>query len=96
MSMEDLREHGVLLPEEEWGEHRLETTVPEGRLATGFVIAVTGVVSIYLGAGGRWTWIGLVVFLAALYWIIWVCDRGVLAQRERVRREREDRTEGRE
>ena len=96
MSMEDLREHGVLLPEEEWGEHRLETTVPQGRLATGFVIAVVGLLSIYLGAGGLWTWIGLIVFLVALYWIIWVCDRAVAAQRERFRHEREDWAEARE
>ena len=95
MSMEDLREHGVLLPEEEWGQHRLENTVPQGRLAAGFAIAVAGIVSIYLGAGGRWTWIGLVVFLVALYWIVWTCDRGILAQRERFRREREEQTEGR-
>ncbi|MGK7313421.1 MAG: hypothetical protein ACN0LA_14490 [Candidatus Longimicrobiales bacterium M2_2A_002] len=96
MSMEDLREHGVLLPEEEWGEHRLETTVPQGRLATGFVIAVLGLLSIYFGAGGLWTWVGLVVFLVALYWIIWVCDRAVVAQRERFRHEREDWQEARE
>lgn len=93
MSMEDLREHGVLLPEEEWGEHRLETTVSEPRLAVAFVIAVASTVVMYFGAGGSLTWVGLIVFLFALYWIIWVCDRGVTAQRRRSERERTELSE---
>lgn len=88
MSMEDLREHGVLLPESEWGAHRLQTTVAQGPLATAFALAVAATVAIYVGAGRLWTWVGLVVFLAALLWIVWICDRAILRQRERTRRER--------
>ena len=40
-----------LLPEEEWGQHRLETTVSEGRLGAAFGLAVPSLVGIYLGAG---------------------------------------------
>lgn len=88
MSMDDLRSQGVLLPEEEWGSHRLETTVPQGRLAAGFVLAVAAVVTMYLGDGGTWTWIGLGGFLVALYGSVWVLDVAVTRQRERTRQER--------
>ncbi|MEJ2504268.1 MAG: hypothetical protein P8177_13305, partial [Gemmatimonadota bacterium] len=66
-----------------------ETTVPQAPLATAFLVAVAAIISMYLGAGGRWTWIGLVVFLVALYAIVWLCDRAVRAQRERMRQQRE-------
>jgi len=92
MTIEDLREHGVLLPEEEWGSHRLETTVPEWPLAGGFVAAVVLWVLAYLGAGGWLTWVAIAAFLALLYGITWLCDRAVLAQRRRFRREREETT----
>jgi membrane protein implicated in regulation of membrane protease activity len=96
MSMEDLREHGVLLPEREWGEHRLETTVAQGPLLAAFLVAVLAVVAIYLGAGGTWTWIGLVVFLVAIFTVVWICDRAIVRQRERTRRERRAAAEERE
>lgn len=87
MTLEDLREHGVLLPEEEWGEHRLETTVPEWPLAGAFLLAGVALVLTYLGDGGLLTWIAVAVFLALLLAITWICDRGVRAQRRRFRRE---------
>ncbi len=88
MSIDDLREQGVLLPEEEWGEHRLVTTVPLLPLAIGYVVAVASLVVMYVGAGGLLTWIGAGSFLVALYALTWMCDRAVLRQRARVRRER--------
>lgn len=90
MTIEDLREHGVLLPEEEWGSHRLETTVPEWPLATAFLVAAAALVAAYLGDGGTLTWIGVVVFLAAIYLVTWLVDRAVMRQRERFRRERSE------
>ncbi len=87
MSMDDLRQHGVLLPEEEWGQHRLTTTVSEGQLGAAFALAVAALVTIYLGAGGTWTWVGLGAFLVALYWIVATCDRAVRRQQKRSRRE---------
>jgi hypothetical protein len=89
MSLDDLREQGILLPENEWGAHRLETTVQQGRLTVAFGLAVASAVVVYLGAGGRWTWIGLVAFLISLYWVIWICDRAIVRQRRRQRRERQ-------
>lgn len=88
MTLEDLREHGVLLPEEEWGSHRLETTVPEWPLAGAFVVAAASLVAAYLGDGRAPTWVAVVVFLAAIYLVTWLVDRAVTRQRERFRRER--------
>ena len=88
MSIDDLREQGVLLPEEEWGQHELETTVHVLPLAAGFTVAVASLVVIYLGDGGTLTWVGSGVFLVALYAVTWMCDRAVLRQRERFREER--------
>lgn len=90
MTLEDLREHGVLLPEEEWGSHRLETTVPEWPLAGAFLVAAASLVAAYLGDGGPLTWIGVVVFLVAIYLVTWLVDRAVMQQRERFREERRD------
>jgi hypothetical protein len=87
MSIDDLREQGVLLPEEEWGEHRLETTVPLVPLAVGYLTAVLSLVAMFVGGGGTLTWIGAGTFLVALYAVTWMCDRAVLRQRARVRRE---------
>lgn len=87
MTLEDLREHGVLLPEEEWGEHRLETTVPEWPLLAAFVAAAVLWWVAYFGDGSWVTGVAVAAFLAVLYAITWVCDRGVLAQRRRFREE---------
>lgn len=94
MTIEDLRDQGVLLPEEEWGEHRLETTVPEWPLAGAFLVAGASLVAAYLGDGGSLTWGAVVVFLAMIYLITWLVDRAVLRQRERFRRERREFGEG--
>lgn len=88
MTLDDLDEQGVLLPEEEWGEHPLETTAPEVPLLAAFLAAVTGCVLMYVGAGGPLTGVGTVLFLAALYGMTWMCDRAILRQRERVRERR--------
>ena len=90
MSIDDLREQGVLLPEEEWGEHRLETTVHVVPIAIGFGVAVASLVVIYVGDGGTLTWVGSGIFLVALYAVTWMCDRAVLRQRERFREERRE------
>lgn len=88
MTIEDLREQDVLLPEEEWGSHRLETTVPEWPLAGAFLVAAASLVAAYVGDGGMPTWIGIGVFLAMIYVITGLVDRAVTRQRERFQRER--------
>ena len=88
MTMEDLREQGVLLPEEEWGEHRLKTTAPSVALGLAFLTAAGACVLALLGDGRLLTWVGIALFLVALFAITLMCDRAVSRQRRRVQRER--------
>lgn len=94
MTMEDLREHGVLLPEEEWGAHRLETTVPEWPLAAALLAAAALWVVAFLGDGGTTTWIAVGGFLVLVSAVTWICDRAIRRQRERFREERREAAEG--
>lgn len=94
MTIEDLREQDVLLPEEEWGSHRLETTVPEWPLAGAFLVAAASLVVAYLGDGGLATWVAVAVFLVTLYLVTWLVDRAVFRQRRRFHRERRELEEG--
>ena len=88
MTIEDLQNQGVLLPEREWGEHSLRTTTKQGWLLVAFIVAAAALVAALLGDGGPLTWAGVVVFLLMLYALVWMCDRAIRRQRERVRRER--------
>lgn len=90
MTLEDLREHDVLLPEDEWGIHRLASTTRELPLLGLLLLAAAAVATAYLGDGGRWTWVGVGTFLACLGGITWICDRAILRQRRRSRRERRE------
>lgn len=92
MSLEDLKEQGILIPEEEWGEHRLKTTVPQVAFAILFLISVAGCVMAYYGDGNSLTWIGIVVFFVAFFVMIWLNDRAVTRQRERFEKEHEEAT----
>lgn len=89
MGLEELDEAGVLLPEEEWGEHELKTTVHQVPMLIGSILAVVGWVMAYLGGGHLLTWVGIAAFLVAFFAIIWMCDRAVTRQRKRFRREHE-------
>jgi len=88
MTMEDLQNAGVLLPEEEWGKHRLKTTVPQIPLAVLLAAAVASLVVAYFGDGNILTWIGMGAFLVLLFAVTWLVDRSVRRQRRRVREER--------
>lgn len=84
MSLDELRDQGILLPEEEWGEHSLETTVAKGPLLLVLALAVAGLVAAFVGDGGWWTWVGVGLFLVALYGATFLCNRAVDRQRERM------------
>lgn len=90
MTLEDLREQGVLIPEEEWGRHRLETTTHRVPLLLAFLLSGAALAAAFVGDGGAITWIGMGAFLAGLFAIVWMCDRAVVRQRRRVRRERRE------
>ncbi len=88
MSFEDLRDQGILLPEKEWGEHRVKTTLRLVPLIASFAGAIAGLGLTWAGDGSGLTWAGVGLFLAAVFALTVTCDRAVLAQRRRVRRER--------
>ncbi|UCC47351.1 MAG: hypothetical protein JSV41_07510 [Gemmatimonadota bacterium] len=91
MTIDDLREQGVLLPEEEWGKHSLKTTAPRLPLAVALLVATAGCALMLLGDGGILTWVGVALFIVTLYASTWMLDRAVARQRERARRERAHR-----
>lgn len=93
MSIEDLEQHGVLLPKDEWGTHKIETTTSEVPLLFTFLVSVAGCTAAFLGAGTAWTWIGIVVFFVAFAMVIVLCDRAIEKQRDRVKHEREEHHE---
>ena len=66
MSLDDLKQAGVLLPEEEWGKHDLHTTVNRPVLLGLGAAAVASVVMMYLGDGKLVTWLGAGLFLLTL------------------------------
>jgi hypothetical protein len=88
VSLQNLEEHGVLLPEDEWGDHSLESTVSKPWLLLAFVVAVASLLGVWSGQGGSLTWVSLGGFLVGLLGITIVCDRAVARQRERSRTER--------
>lgn len=94
MALDELEEAGVLLPEEEWGEHKLETTVHQGPMLLASVVAVGSWIAAYVGGGNWLTWTGIVIFLVAFFAVIWMCDRAVTRQRKRFHRERPEHPAG--
>lgn len=83
MTLEDLQEAGALLPEEEWGEHSLETTANRSGLILTGIVAVAATGAMYLGGGNAWTWAGGAVFILDLMAFTWLSLRAVDAQNRR-------------
>lgn len=87
MTLEDLQEQGVLLPEEEWGEHALSSTVPRLALLGLLAVAAASVVAALVGDGRTLTFVAMGVFIASLFALTWVLDRSIVRLRRRERRE---------
>jgi ABC-type transport system involved in cytochrome c biogenesis permease subunit len=66
MSIEDLENMGVLLPEDQWGKHAVATTVNKPLLIAIGVITMISVVLMYWGNGNFSTWLGVALFLTML------------------------------
>lgn len=90
MSLDELKDQGVLLPEQEWGTHALRPTVSRWGLLAALLVAAGALVLAYLGDGGGWTWAGVALFLAAFFAATVLCDRAVERQRERTEAERRE------
>ena len=84
MSLQDLKDEGVLLPESEWGGPSRKSTVPRGSIAILLAVAVGALAAAYMGGGGWLTWVGITVYLLDFTGIWWVLDRATLKQRRRV------------
>lgn len=83
MSLGDLQKAGVLLPEEEWGERSLDSTMSRaGTLAAG-ALGILSAAGMYLGGGGTWTWIAAGVFVIDLLGFTLLAWRAVNAQNRR-------------
>lgn len=89
MTLEDLKEEGVLLPEREWGQHELSSTAPAAPFLGLILIAAATIIVALAGAGGPLTFIGIALFLIALGALTWLLDRAIREQLRRTGRERE-------
>lgn len=90
MSIEDLKEQHILLPEREWGEHRLKTTAPRLPLLIFFLISVAACVLTFWGGGKFWTWTGITLFFVSFFGIVLLCDRAIIKQRKRMKQEKKE------
>lgn len=90
MSIEDLKEQNILLPEEEWGKHSLDTPIAQVPVLILFLFAVASCIIAFLGNGNTWTWIGTIVFFLSFFGIVILSDRGIQKQRERFKKEKRE------
>lgn len=84
MSYEDLKEHDIFLPEEEWGELDLHTSVNLPALVATFVLGTVSCVLMVAGGGRLWTWMGAVLFVAFMYSFAFVSNAGIERQNRRI------------
>lgn len=83
MSLQDLKDQGVLLPESEWGSRSLEGSVPRRSIAALLAVAVVALATAYAGEGGALTWVGMGAYLLDFAAIWLVLDRATRRQRRR-------------
>ncbi len=84
MSYEDLKEHGIFLPEKEWGELDLATSVNLPALVVTFVVGIVSCVLMAIGGGHLWTWIGAGAFIIFIYAFALISNAGIDRQNRRV------------
>ena len=66
MSLEELQQMGILLPQDKWRKRKLKSRVPRVPLAiVGVLFPVSGLL-MYFGDGGTVSWAGVGLFLALL------------------------------
>lgn len=89
MSLKDLQEHGILLPQEEWGVHDLHTSVNKPRLVASFLFGIIAVGLMYFGGGETLTFVGMVMFILFMGWITRISLKAVEVQAAQFAEERE-------
>ncbi|MFW5868486.1 MAG: hypothetical protein ACOCX2_11755 [Armatimonadota bacterium] len=90
MSLKDLQEHGILLPEEEWGVHDLHTSVNKPLLIVALLFGVAAVVMMYFGGGQTPTFVGMVMFIAFMGWITQISLKAIDVQAAQFAEERQE------
>ncbi len=90
MSLRDLRQLGVLLPREEWGQHDLRTTVNKRALTIVMIVGVAGLTLMYVGDGNALTFGGVGLFMVFMWRITRISLAAIEVQTERFRETRED------
>ena len=84
MSFEELKEHNIFLPEEEWGGLDLHTAVNLPALIATLVTGLTSCVLMAAGGGRVLTWIGAALFILFMLSFAVVSNRGIDRQNRRV------------
>jgi len=80
----------VLLPQEEWGEHDLSTTVNKRALALVMAIGVIALALMYAGDGGWLTFAGIGLFMIFMWQITRISLAAVEMQAQRFKATREE------
>ena len=93
MSVRDLRQLGVLLPQEEWGQHDLTTTVNKKALAAVMLVGIIALLLMYFGDGKLVTFIGIGVFMIFMWQITRISLEAIERQAERFAQAREELAE---
>ncbi len=78
MTLEDLEEAGLILPEDQWGTHALKTRVNRPLLLTLGAVTLVSLLVMYFDDGGMWTWISLAAYIAMLAAFTWLSWRAVI------------------
>lgn len=84
MSYEELKEHNIFLPEDEWGGLDLHTAVNLPALVVTFILGAASCVLMVIGGGRPLTWIGAVLFIVFMLCFAIVSNRGIERQNGRV------------
>lgn len=84
MSYEELKEHNIFLPEEEWGKLDLSASVNLPALVGAFVLAIVSCVLMVIGGGGLWTWVGAAIFVVFMFSFMIVSNAGIERQNRHI------------
>lgn len=77
MSIQDLEEHGILLPRKAWGKMALSTSVNKAALSVAFFLGALSCVLMILGEGGLLTWLGALLFIIFLLVFTLISNQGI-------------------
>ena len=76
----------MLLPRDQWGNHRLTTDVNQPLLALVGTVIIAACALMYAGNGGRWTLIGVLLFFIGLVGLLVLSWRAIDRTVRRFRR----------